>query len=217
MIGGKRLRQAALYGGLFIAAAMIAASGEAAAMETKAHVASHHHHHYRHHHRHLARHHVHPAKPRHTAKPRTRPHANAAAASSPAASPGPAAADPAKSSTGAIGSGGGGGGSGGAGGSGAGGSGAGGSGGGGSGGGSWSDRRLKRDIRRIGTSPSGLGIYAFRYIWGGPVFVGVMAQDLLESRPDAVIETESGFLMVDYDKIDVRMTTLDDYLAALAV
>jgi hypothetical protein len=50
-------------------------------------------------------------------------------------------------------------------------------------------------------------------VWGGPTFVGVIAQDLLEIRPDAVIETESGYLMVDYDKIDVAIMTLEEYLA----
>jgi hypothetical protein len=36
----------------------------------------------------------------------------------------------------------------------------------------------------------------------------------LLSRPDAVIETESGYLMVDYDKIDVKMMTLEDYFTS---
>lgn len=79
------------------------------------------------------------------------------------------------------------------------------------GGGGWSDRRLKTDIRAIGRSPSGLPIYAFRYIWGGPAYVGVMAQDLLESWPEAVIVTSSGYLMVDYHCLDVKMMSLADY------
>ncbi len=80
------------------------------------------------------------------------------------------------------------------------------SGGSGSGGaGGWSDRRLKRDIVRLGVSPSGLPIYAFQYVWGGPRFIGVMAQDLLKLRPDAVILDESGFYKVDYSRIDVEM------------
>jgi hypothetical protein len=70
---------------------------------------------------------------------------------------------------------------------------------------------LKKKVRRIGTSPSGLPVYAFTYIWGGPEMVGVMAQDLLLVRPDAVIVAGSGYLMVDYDKIDVNMMTLHDY------
>ena len=41
-----------------------------------------------------------------------------------------------------------------------------------------------------------------------------MAQDLLEIRPDAVIETDSGYMMVDYGKIDVKMMTLQAYKEA---
>ena len=78
-------------------------------------------------------------------------------------------------------------------------------GGGGGGGGGWSDRRLKRDIVRLGVSPSGLPIYAFQYVWGGPRYIGVMAQDLLKLRPDAVIMDEFGYFKVDYSRIDVEM------------
>ncbi|MGO6980725.1 tail fiber domain-containing protein [Rhizobium leguminosarum] len=74
--------------------------------------------------------------------------------------------------------------------------------------GGWSDRRLKIDIRRLGTSAEGIPVYAFRYIWGGPLFVGTMAQDLLAIRPEAVIETASGFYMVDYDNLDIAMVSL---------
>jgi hypothetical protein len=81
----------------------------------------------------------------------------------------------------------------------------GGGGAGGGGGGGWSDRRLKRDITRLGVSPSGLPIYAFQYVWGGPRYIGVMAQDLLKLRPDAVILDESGYFKVDYSLIDVEM------------
>jgi uncharacterized caspase-like protein len=84
----------------------------------------------------------------------------------------------------------------------------GGGGGAGGGGGGWSDRRLKRNIHRLGTSPSGLNIYAFEYIWGGPTYVGVIAQELLLTRPDAVIATDSGYLKVDYNKIDVAMVEI---------
>ena len=86
-------------------------------------------------------------------------------------------------------------------------SGSGGGGGGGGGGAGWSDRRLKRAVRRIGTSPSGLPIYSFQYVWGGPRFEGVMAQDLVRLRPDAIIRDASGYLKVDYARIDVQMRT----------
>jgi hypothetical protein len=51
----------------------------------------------------------------------------------------------------------------------------------------------------------GIPIYSFRYIWGGPRMVGTIAQDLLAIRPDAVIRAASGYYMVDYDKLDLRM------------
>jgi hypothetical protein len=81
----------------------------------------------------------------------------------------------------------------------------GGGGGAGGGGGGWSDRRLKENIHRIGVSRSGLPIYTFQYIWGGPVYSGVMAQDMMRLRPDAVIKTQSGYMKVDYSRIDVKM------------
>ncbi|NYJ13778.1 hypothetical protein GGI64_004865 [Rhizobium leguminosarum] len=73
-----------------------------------------------------------------------------------------------------------------------------------------SDRRLKTNVRRIGTSPAGIPIYAFRYIWGGPQFVGTMAQDLLLIRPDAVIQGTTGYYRVDYDKLDIRMISIPE-------
>jgi hypothetical protein len=32
-----------------------------------------------------------------------------------------------------------------------------------------------------------------------------MAQDLMRLRPDAVIRTQSGYMKVDYSRIDVKM------------
>lgn len=61
----------------------------------------------------------------------------------------------------------------------------------------FSDRRLKTDIRRVGQTDAGVPLYAYRYIWGGPVHIGVMAQDV----PDAAFMTESGFLAVDYGAV----------------
>lgn len=63
----------------------------------------------------------------------------------------------------------------------------------------YSDRRLKRRIRRIGTLPSGLPVYAWRYTWGAPG-VGVMADEARALFPDAV-QTVAGFDFVDYSKV----------------
>lgn len=61
-----------------------------------------------------------------------------------------------------------------------------------------SDCRLKRDIERVGTRPDGLGIYLFRYLWSPILYLGVMAQEVLKAKPEAVIQTPSGYLAVDY-------------------
>jgi hypothetical protein len=64
-----------------------------------------------------------------------------------------------------------------------------------------SDARLKRDIVRIGALPSGLPVYRYRYIWDDAEQVGVMAQEAMALFPEAVIQTASGFLAVDYSRI----------------
>lgn len=65
-----------------------------------------------------------------------------------------------------------------------------------------SDRRLKRNIRRLGETPvMKLPVYAYEYIWGGGERVGVMAQDVLRVKPDAVVTMPNGFYAVDYGAI----------------
>jgi hypothetical protein len=60
-----------------------------------------------------------------------------------------------------------------------------------------SDRRLKRNIKRIGTHPSGLPWYEFDYVWGEHS-QGVMADEVIHVKPHAVIDHPSGFLHVNY-------------------
>lgn len=63
-----------------------------------------------------------------------------------------------------------------------------------------SDRRLKTNVQRIGTHPDyGIGIYSYEKF--GKPEIGVMAQELEKVRPDAVAEHESGYKMVDYNKV----------------
>ncbi len=62
-----------------------------------------------------------------------------------------------------------------------------------------SDRRLKSNIIRIGTHPLGIGIYEYDIF--GERDVGVMAQEVLEVKPEAVIHHPAGFLMVDYGRL----------------
>lgn len=65
----------------------------------------------------------------------------------------------------------------------------------------WSDARLKTDIERIGFTDAGTPIYKFRYLNGGPIHIGYMAQDLLETQPEAVEMTDSGMYAVRYDMV----------------
>lgn len=55
-------------------------------------------------------------------------------------------------------------------------------------GGYLSDRRTKTDISRVGTLDNGLPVYVYRYKHGGPMQIGVMAQDVEKVNPSAVVE-----------------------------
>lgn len=60
----------------------------------------------------------------------------------------------------------------------------------------FSDRRLKRRIRRVGTHPTGVGIYSYTMM--GIQQCGVIAQEVLRVRPDLVRRHASGYLQVNY-------------------
>jgi hypothetical protein len=64
-----------------------------------------------------------------------------------------------------------------------------------------SDYRLKTDIERIGTHSSGVGIYQYRYLGSPTQQVGVMAQELQEVIPEAVVTMPNGYLGVNYSMI----------------
>lgn len=69
----------------------------------------------------------------------------------------------------------------------------------------FSDRRLKRDLTLVGKSNNGLNIYLGRYteesgLDDGNWHLFLIAQEVQEIVPDAVIEDESGYLKVDYKK-----------------
>jgi hypothetical protein len=75
-----------------------------------------------------------------------------------------------------------------------------------------SDRRLKQNVKRVGALPNGLPLCSFRYKWGGPTFVGVMAQDVLRVIPEAVVTDSEGFYRVKYELLGIRMMTLPEWL-----
>jgi hypothetical protein len=69
-----------------------------------------------------------------------------------------------------------------------------------------SDRRLKRDVARVGTHPMGFGIYRFKYLWSDAAYTGVLAQEVLDKAPHAVMEGPGGFLGVNYQALGMEMT-----------
>lgn len=62
-----------------------------------------------------------------------------------------------------------------------------------------SDRRLKEDIKKVGKTDGGLNLYTFKYKAGGPMQLGVMAQEVEKTKPEAVVDV-GGFKAVDYGK-----------------
>jgi hypothetical protein len=76
-----------------------------------------------------------------------------------------------------------------------------------------SDIRLKRDIVLLGQTEQGIKLYSFKYLSSDQVYVGVMAQDLLENPKwqDAVITNPTGYYSVIYSKLGLEMVTLEQY------
>lgn len=64
----------------------------------------------------------------------------------------------------------------------------------------FSDRRLKKSIRKVGELIKGIALYEFKYLWGEEKHTGVMADEVAKVRPDA-IGNILGFGIVDYGKL----------------
>lgn len=73
-----------------------------------------------------------------------------------------------------------------------------------------SDRRLKRDILRVGDHAAGFGLYLFRYKaacadrWGWGRQFGVMADEVQKVMPRAVTTGADGYKLVDYTMLGIR-------------
>jgi hypothetical protein len=68
-----------------------------------------------------------------------------------------------------------------------------------------SDRKLKKNITKIGESPSGLNIYSFEYIdqdkFGEGIFQGAMSDEVPQN---AVAKGSDGFDRVNYSLLDIE-------------
>lgn len=63
-----------------------------------------------------------------------------------------------------------------------------------------SDRRLKTNIQLIGKHDNGMNIYSWDYVWGEHSR-GVMADEVEEMMPEAVVMHPTGFKMVNYSML----------------
>jgi hypothetical protein len=77
--------------------------------------------------------------------------------------------------------------------------------------GTTSDRRMKKDIIYVGLTHSGIKLYRFRYLWSEVEYVGVMAQDVIHTHPEAVVTDKWGYYRVDYTKLGLEFKTYDDW------
>jgi hypothetical protein len=74
----------------------------------------------------------------------------------------------------------------------------------------FSDVNLKDDIDKVGKLKDGTPVFSY-YYKNDPLkvkHIGLMAQDIINRRPDAVHKTKSGFLAVDYEKATERSRKL---------
>jgi hypothetical protein len=60
-----------------------------------------------------------------------------------------------------------------------------------------SDERVKTDIKKVGKTDDGQQIYSYRYKSGGPIQMGLMAQEVEKKKPEAVKEI-GGIKHVNY-------------------
>ena len=74
-----------------------------------------------------------------------------------------------------------------------------------------SDAELKTDIVPIGKLGNGIGFYSFRFKWDWTPYVGVIAQEVLKTMPDAVERGDDGWLRVDYGKVGAPFMRLEDW------
>ena len=87
-------------------------------------------------------------------------------------------------------------------------------GGGGRGGGRRSDIRLKHDIVLLGYLDDGLGFYRFSYNGSEKPYVGVIAQEVQQIVPQAVMRGRDGYLRVNYDRLGVKFESYREWLGS---
>jgi len=72
----------------------------------------------------------------------------------------------------------------------------------------FSDERLKENVAKVGELYDGQNIYRFNYVWDDVPRIGLMADEVADRTPEAVIEHPSGYKMVNYDMATSRAAQL---------
>jgi hypothetical protein len=76
-----------------------------------------------------------------------------------------------------------------------------------------SDARAKRDITPLALRENGLQLYRYHYAWSDTLYVGILAQEVREVAPSAVLRGADGYLRVDYARLGLRLHGMIDCLA----
>jgi len=71
-----------------------------------------------------------------------------------------------------------------------------------------SDARMKTDITPTGRTAAGLPLYQYRYLGQSTLYEGVMAQDVLALRPEAIVPLPFGLMAVNYAMLGITMKTI---------
>jgi hypothetical protein len=75
-----------------------------------------------------------------------------------------------------------------------------------------SDPKLKNNIRLMGRHPLGIGLYLFEYkpefrdLYGHGMHFGVMANEVEQVLPGAVVVQDNGYKSVNYDAIGIHLS-----------
>ena len=67
-----------------------------------------------------------------------------------------------------------------------------------------SSKKLKANLQLLGDSIAGHNIYKFNYKGDSRKYVGVLAEEVQQTNPEAVVTMPNGFLGVNYSLIDVN-------------
>ena len=73
---------------------------------------------------------------------------------------------------------------------------------------------LKHDIVLLGYLQNGLGFYRFSNSGSDKAYVGVLAQEVQQVAPNAVVRGPDGYLRANYDRLGAPFESYDRWVAS---